>query len=137
LGILLQLDITLGGKTALVDLLVVPDPLDFNMLLGCDYVYAMNVVVSTLFRVMHFPHNGIIVTIYQLSYDNHHPSLTLYQVSHLYVPIVRVDSILPWMNYVVLYPRCSISSERGSLHPCSPSRDKVSTIDQVLYPIRA
>jgi hypothetical protein len=58
----------------LVDLLVVSGPLDFNMLLGHDYVYAMNVVVSTLFHVMHFPHNGSIVTIDQLSSDNHHPS---------------------------------------------------------------
>jgi hypothetical protein len=75
LGILPQFPITLGGKTVLIDLLVVPGPLDFNMLLGHDYVYAMKVVVSTLFRVMHFPHNGSIVTIDQLSSDNHHPSL--------------------------------------------------------------
>jgi hypothetical protein len=74
LGILPQLPIMLGGKTFLVNLLVVLGPLDFNMLLGCDYVYAMNVVVSTLFCVMHFPHNGSIVTIDQLSSDNHHPS---------------------------------------------------------------
>jgi hypothetical protein len=57
------------------------------MLLGRDYVYAMNVVVSTLFRVMHFPHNGSIVTIDQLTYDNHHPNSTvLVQVAPLYVP---------------------------------------------------
>jgi hypothetical protein len=57
LGILPQFPITLGGNIVLVNLLVVSGPLDFNMLLGHDYVYAMNVVVSTLFRVMHFPHN--------------------------------------------------------------------------------
>jgi hypothetical protein len=78
----------LGGNIVLVDLLVVPGPLDFNFLLGHDYVYAMNVVVSTLFRVMHFPHNGSIVTIDQLSFDNHHPSWTLPQVSPLCVPSV-------------------------------------------------
>jgi hypothetical protein len=49
LGILLQLPISLGGKTFLVNFIVVQGPLDFNMLLGRDYVYAMNVVVSTLF----------------------------------------------------------------------------------------
>ena len=38
------------------------------MLLGRDYVYAMKVVVSTLFRVMCFPHDGKIVTIDQLSF---------------------------------------------------------------------
>jgi hypothetical protein len=61
LGILPQLHITLGGKTFLVDLSLVPVPLDFNVLLGHDYVYAMNVVVSTLFCVMHLPHNESIV----------------------------------------------------------------------------
>jgi len=51
----------LGGKIVLVDLLMVSIPLDFNILIGCDYVYAMKDVVSTLFRVMHFPHNESIV----------------------------------------------------------------------------
>jgi hypothetical protein len=57
LGILPQFPITLGGKTILVNMIVVQGPLDFNMILGSDYVYVMNVVVSTLFQVMHFPHN--------------------------------------------------------------------------------
>jgi hypothetical protein len=39
LGILPQFPISLGGKTVLVDVIVVQGPLDFNMLLGCDYVY--------------------------------------------------------------------------------------------------
>jgi hypothetical protein len=74
-GILSQFPITLGRKNILVDILVVLGPLDFNMLLGCDYVYAMKAVVYSLFCVMHFHHKGIIVTIAQLSSDNHHPSL--------------------------------------------------------------
>jgi hypothetical protein len=77
LGILPQFPISLGGKIVLVDVIVVQGPLDFNMLLRHDYVYAMNVVVSTLFRVMHFPHNRRIVTTDQLAYDNHHPNSTL------------------------------------------------------------
>ena len=66
LGILPFFPITLGGKTICIDVMVVQGPLDFNLLLGRDYVYAMKVVVSTLFRVMHFPHDGKIVTIDQL-----------------------------------------------------------------------
>jgi hypothetical protein len=92
LGILPQFPISLGGKTVLVDVIVVQGPLDFNMLLGRDYVYAMNVVVSMLFRVMHFPHNGSIVTIDQLASDNHHPNSVLFQAAPLYVPSVCVDS---------------------------------------------
>ena len=56
LGILSQTPITLGGNTFLIDFMVKEDPLDFNMLLGRDYVYAMEAVVSTFFRVMYFNH---------------------------------------------------------------------------------
>jgi len=79
MGVLPQLPITLGGKTILINMMVVDSPLDFNMLLGHDYVYAMNVVVSSLFRVMCFPHKGSIVTIDQLAYDNYHPKSNLLQ----------------------------------------------------------
>jgi hypothetical protein len=137
LGILPQFPITLGRNIVLVDLLVVPGPLYFNMILGRDYVYVMNVMVSTLFRVMYFPHNRSIVTIDQLSSDNHHPGSALDQVSPLYVPSVRVDSSMPRVNYVVSYPRCSIVFEKGYLQSCFPSRDKVSTIDHVFYPMGA
>jgi hypothetical protein len=68
----------LCGNAMLFDLLCFPSPLGFNMLLGHDYVYAMDVVVSMLFRVMHFPHNGRIITIDQLSFDKHHPNSNLY-----------------------------------------------------------
>jgi hypothetical protein len=48
--------------------MVVRDPLDFSLLLGRDYVYAMKDLVSTLFCVISFPHDGRIVTIDQLSF---------------------------------------------------------------------
>jgi hypothetical protein len=94
LGVLPQFPISLGGKIVRVDVIVVQGPLDFNMLLGHDYVYAMNVVVSMLFCVMHFPHNGSIVTIDQLASDNHHPNSALVQTAPLYVPSVQVDSMI-------------------------------------------
>ena len=56
LGILAQTPVTLSGKTILVEFMVIEDPLDFNILLGHDYVYAMKAMVSTLFRVMYFNH---------------------------------------------------------------------------------
>jgi hypothetical protein len=103
------------------------------MLLGHDYFYAMKVVVSTLFHVMHFPHNGNISTIDKISSDNHHPGSNLAQVSPLCVSSVRVDSSPPRVNYVVSYPRCSISPEIGFVWLCYPSREKVLMIDKVLY----
>jgi hypothetical protein len=68
LGTLPQFPITLGGKTVFIDVMVVQDPLDFSLLLGRDYVYAMKAIVSTLFRVIYFPHDGRVVTIDQLSF---------------------------------------------------------------------
>jgi hypothetical protein len=53
---------------------VVDAPLDYNLLLGHSWIYAMSTVVSTLFRVLCFPHQGKIVTVYQVSYfksDSH------------------------------------------------------------------
>jgi hypothetical protein len=58
LGTLPQFPVTLGGKIVFIDIMVVQDPLDFSLLLGRDYVYAMKAIVSTLFRVISFPHDG-------------------------------------------------------------------------------
>ena len=63
LGILPKFPITLGDKTVYIDVSVTQGALDFNLLLGRDYVYAMGALVSSLFRVVCFPHNGRIVTI--------------------------------------------------------------------------
>jgi hypothetical protein len=70
LGYLPQFLITLGGKTVFIDVMVVRDSLDFSLLLGRDYVYAMKAIVSTLFRVISFPHDGRVVTVDQLSFIN-------------------------------------------------------------------
>ena len=69
-GVLPQMPITLGGKTISIDVMVVQGALDFNFLLGRDYIYDMKDVVSTLFRVMHLPHDGNIFTIDQISFTN-------------------------------------------------------------------
>ena len=70
--------------------MVIQGPLDFNLLLGRDYVYSMKVLVSTLFRVMHFPHGRNIVTIDQLSFViNDHRISPSHQTS-LNVPHVLV-----------------------------------------------
>ena len=90
LGILPHLPITLGGKTICIDVMVVQGPLDFNLLLGHDYFYAMKVVVSTLFRVIHFPHDGKIVTIYQLSFIKPDHCMTPSHQTSLNIPHVLV-----------------------------------------------
>ena len=70
--------------------MVVQDPLNFNLLLGRDYVYAMKAVVSTFFRVIHFPHDGKIVTIDQLSFVTPDHRITPSNQTALNVPHVLV-----------------------------------------------
>ena len=90
LAILPHFPITLGGKIVCIDVMVVQGPLDFNLLLGHDYVYTMKVVASTLFRAMHFPHDEKIVTIDQLSFVTLDHRITPSNQTALNVPYVLV-----------------------------------------------
>jgi hypothetical protein len=65
-----SLPITLEGKTVQVEEEVFDAPLDYNLLLGRSWIDSMHAIVSTLFRVIHFPHQGKVVTIDQLAFFN-------------------------------------------------------------------
>jgi hypothetical protein len=67
-GILPAFPVQLGGKTVEVEVEVVDAPLDYNILLGRNWTYAMTTIVSSVFHVLCFPHEGKIVTIDQLSF---------------------------------------------------------------------
>jgi hypothetical protein len=70
----------LGGKTVCVEVEVVDASLDYNLLLGRSWTYAMQAVVSTVFQVLIFPHEDQIVTIDQLSFSRPDPSLGVFVV---------------------------------------------------------
>jgi hypothetical protein len=109
--------------------MVVHDPLDFNFLLGRDYVYAMKYFVSTLFRVMCFPHNGSIVTIDQLSFIG--PHMMVNHQSSLNGPYMPASSTPPQVNYVATCPMHSTLNEKESL----PSSDLDLVVDMVISSI--
>lgn len=73
-GILQDLPIEVEGKTVNLDVEVVDAPLDYNLLLGRSWSYALTAVVSSVFRLIKFPHNGKIVTINQLGYFSSNPA---------------------------------------------------------------
>jgi hypothetical protein len=98
LGTLPQFPITLGGKTVFIDVMVVQDPLDFALLLGQYYIYAMKSIVSTLFRVISFPHDGRVVIVDQLSLID--PDW----IASLNGSYMQMVSPLARVNYVVLSP---------------------------------
>ena len=70
--------------------MVVQGPLDFNLLVGRDYVYSMKAVVSTLFRVMYFPHDGKILTVDKISFVKPDYCVTPSRQTSLNVPHVLV-----------------------------------------------
>jgi hypothetical protein len=69
-GVLPSLPITLEGKTVQVEIEVFDTPLDYNLLLGRSWVDSMRVVVSMLFCVLRFPHQGRVVTVDQIAFFN-------------------------------------------------------------------
>jgi hypothetical protein len=77
-GLCQNVPIELGGKTILIDIEVIDAQLDYNILFGRNYMYAMKAVASSVFRTMMFPHNGKIVTIDQLTHyePNHSTNIT-------------------------------------------------------------
>jgi hypothetical protein len=58
----------LGIKTITVDVKVVDAPLNYKLLLGRSWFYAMTVIASSVFRCVQFPHQGKIVTVDQLDF---------------------------------------------------------------------
>ena len=59
---------TLASKTVHAIIESIDAPLDYNILLGRSYKYAISAIASMVFCKMFFPHEGKIVLINQLTY---------------------------------------------------------------------
>ena len=51
-GLLQNVPVELGGKTILIDIEVIDVTLDYNILFGRSYMYAMKAVASSIFRTI-------------------------------------------------------------------------------------
>jgi hypothetical protein len=60
-----------------VDVEVVDVPLDYNVLLGCNWTYSMNAFMSYVFCTLCFHHEGKIVMIDQLSFVHAIPNASV------------------------------------------------------------
>jgi hypothetical protein len=109
LGILPHCPVTLGGKNVFIDVMVVQDPLDFDVFLGRNYVYAMKSIMSTRFHVIYFPHDGLMVTIDKILFGG--PDLTINPMTSLNGSYMQSVSPLPQVNYVALSPMTSTSND--------------------------
>ena len=74
-----------------IEVEVVNVPLDYNLLLGRSWFYPMRAVASTVYRLVHFPHQGKIVSIDQLDYCT--PNIRFDAVSN--VPLVSNSHGVP------------------------------------------
>jgi hypothetical protein len=91
-----------------VEVEVVDAPLDYNILLGHSWTYAMQAVVATIFRVLLFPHEGWIVTIDQLSFSRPDPALgasTVPMIDNPQASIINVGvGLCPSLMGTFYYP---------------------------------
>jgi hypothetical protein len=104
--------------------------LDFDLLLGRYYVYAMKAIVSTIFLVIYFPQDGRIVTIDQLSFIG--LDLITNPMNSLNGYYMQMVSSLPHVNYVALSPMPSATDEDVTLPVSSVSSDLDLVVDMVI-----
>ena len=76
-----------------IEVKVVDASLNYNLLLGRSWTYAMQAVVATIFWVLLFPHEDWIVTIDQLSFSRPDPSLGASMVSMIDNPQLGVVNV--------------------------------------------
>jgi hypothetical protein len=69
-GVLPSLSIMLEGKSVNVEVEFFDAPLDYNLLLGHRWIDVMCIIVSTLFCIFYFPHQGKVITVDQLAFFN-------------------------------------------------------------------
>ena len=67
-GLLLAIHVEMGGNSVSIHIKLVDAPLDYNLLLGRNWFYAMKVVASTVFRIAQFPFQGKIIIVDQLDF---------------------------------------------------------------------
>jgi len=72
---------------------VVDAPLDYNLLPGHSWSYAMTAIASSVFRLIKFPHNGKIITIDQLTNFSSNPASTdsIQHIGKTTIPYKDVD----------------------------------------------
>ena len=87
---------------------VVNASLEYNLLLGRIWTYAMQAVVATIFQVLLFPHEDRIVTIDQFSFSRPDPSLgvsAVPMIDNTQPGVVNVGFVLcPYLMGTFDYP---------------------------------
>ena len=119
------LSVDLRAKIVSIQVEVVDSPLNYNILLGINWFYAMSVVALTMFRTLQFPHVGIIVTINQLDFCT--PDVTTPMKSN--VPFLG-QSPPPYQSIWVGMLK---DSALMGMFPSAPSSTKMTTVNTISW----
>jgi hypothetical protein len=122
-GLLKYFFVNLKGKTISVDIEVIDMPLNFNLLHGRIWFYAMTTIASLVFHILRFPHQGNIITVDQLDYTT--PDLN--NVAENHVPFLGNNSFES-----VGVGLLKNSSFMGVFPFPSPPTVQVSTLNMIL-----
>jgi hypothetical protein len=116
--------VQLGGKTILINIEVIDAPLDYNILFGRSYMYAMKAVTSYVFRMMMFPHNGKILTINHLTHYDPNHSTNIDNILPLFLASSDDFSVID-IGPGIFKNRSLLGAYQGAppvLHPCISSQ---------------
>jgi len=119
-----DLPIGVEGKTVNLDVEVVDAPLDYNLLLGRSWSYAMTTVASSVFQLIKFPHNGKIVTIDQLTYFSSDPA-SFESIQHVRKTAIPYRDVVVGLikNFGLLgtfsFPPLNVSPSFATIHMIS------------------
>lgn len=84
-GIIPAFPVCYGDKVVNIEVEIVNENSCYNLLLGRNWIYEMDVNVSSLFCILCFPHKGIIITIDQMEYSLKESNAS----SNYFIPLVN------------------------------------------------
>ena len=102
-GLLPDLHIELWGESISIHVEAVDALLDYKLVLGLNWFYAMQVVASSIFQIVQFPLHGRIVSIDQLDFispncisndANNIPLMTTPQYQNIGVGLIKDSSLM-------------------------------------------
>ena len=118
----------------LIDIEVFNAQLDYNLFLGCSYMYAMQVVTSIIFQLLSLPHDGKIMTINQFTYydpkgpttqENFLPTIDNISMPSLSIIGPRIFSNAPFIDTFFSLPPPTLTTNISNL--CTITSCKIST----------
>ena len=73
IGLFKNVPIFFSSKTVHIDIEVLDAHLEYNIILGKSYMYAMSAITSSIFCIMMFPHEDWIIIVDQLTHTEKRP----------------------------------------------------------------